>query len=108
MFYLEARNSSTGNSGWQGGWIGDGTLSRDFWVHTRVLRNVSGMHLRNITLSIYSHALPVDNEAAAKLWNDAMGDVIAENRKRAAKSGGLSQVITDDRKKRVIPIKSAS
>jgi integrase len=25
----------------------------------------------NITLSIYSHALPADNEAAAKLWNDA-------------------------------------
>ena len=30
----------------------------------------------NITLGIYSHALPADNAAAAKLWNDAMADVI--------------------------------
>jgi integrase len=37
----------------------------------------------NITLSIYSHALPADNQAAAKLWNDAMADVIQESRKEA-------------------------
>jgi integrase len=31
---------------------------------------------QNITLSIYSHALPADTRAAAKVWNDAMADVI--------------------------------
>ena len=34
----------------------------------------------NITISIYSHALEVDELAAAKIWNDAMADVIARNR----------------------------
>ncbi len=29
---------------------------------------------QNITLSIYSHALPADTKAAAKVWNDAMAD----------------------------------
>ena len=28
---------------------------------------------QNITLSIYSHALPADKRAAAKVWNDAHG-----------------------------------
>jgi len=27
---------------------------------------------QNITLSIYSHALPADTRAAARIWNDAM------------------------------------
>jgi len=36
---------------------------------------------QNITLSIYSHALPADTKAAAKVWNDAMADVIADSRK---------------------------
>ena len=31
---------------------------------------------KNITLSIYSHAIPADSCAAAKVWNDALGDVI--------------------------------
>ena len=61
----------------------------------------------NITLSIYSHALPADNQAAAKLWNDTMAGLVGESRKRR-KSGGLSLVITEDREKSVIPIKSAS
>jgi hypothetical protein len=39
---------------------------------------------QNITLSIYSHALPADTKAAAKIWNDAMSDVIADARKPAA------------------------
>jgi hypothetical protein len=39
---------------------------------------------QNITLSIYSHALPADTKAAAKIWNDAMADVIAEARKHGA------------------------
>jgi integrase len=62
----------------------------------------------NITLSIYSHALPADNQAAAKLWNDAMASVIAESRTQAAKDRMLPNVIKGGRKKPVIPIKSAS
>lgn len=37
----------------------------------------------NITLQIYSHALEADEVAAAKIWNDAMADVIQVNRKQA-------------------------
>jgi integrase len=40
---------------------------------------------QNITLSIYSHAMPADTRAAAKVWNDAMADVIEAARKPAAK-----------------------
>ncbi|HEY1754190.1 MAG TPA: tyrosine-type recombinase/integrase [Bryobacteraceae bacterium] len=32
---------------------------------------------QNITLSIYSHALPADSRAAAKIWNNSMAEVIA-------------------------------
>lgn len=38
---------------------------------------------QNITLSIYSHALPADKRAAAKVWSNAMRDVISDNRKAA-------------------------
>jgi integrase len=62
----------------------------------------------NITLSIYSHALPADNSAAAKLWNDAMADVIQESRKEALKKRMSSNVIKGGREKTVIPIESAS
>jgi integrase len=64
----------------------------------------------NITLSIYSHALPSDNEAAAKLWNDAMSDVLEASRKKAfvRKCGKLANVSEDSEKIRVIPLKSAS
>jgi len=31
---------------------------------------------QNITLSIYSHALPADSRAAARIWNESMADVI--------------------------------
>lgn len=34
----------------------------------------------NVTLSIYSHALEADELAAAKIWDDAMADVIQANR----------------------------
>ena len=63
-----------------------------------------------ITLSIYSHALPADNEAAAKLWNDAMADVIQASRQEASarKRGRLANVSADSEKIRVIPLKSAS
>jgi integrase len=34
----------------------------------------------NITLSIYAHAIEADELAAAKIWNDAMADVIDANK----------------------------
>jgi hypothetical protein len=36
---------------------------------------------QNITLSIYSHAIPADTKAAAKIWNDAMADLVRTDRK---------------------------
>lgn len=35
---------------------------------------------QNITLSIYSHALPADARAAAKVWNDSMAEIIVSAR----------------------------
>jgi integrase len=60
----------------------------------------------NITLGIYAHVMPTDNAAAAKVWNDAMSDVI--RRPRARKCGPLEIVSEGSEKIRVIPIKSAS
>jgi integrase len=37
---------------------------------------------QNITLSIYSHALPADTQAAAKIWNDSMAQVLDGARRR--------------------------
>jgi integrase len=37
----------------------------------------------NVTLAIYSHALPKDDEAVAKLWNNAMSEVLEASRKKA-------------------------
>jgi integrase len=48
---------------------------------------------QNITLSIYSHALPADTRAAAKIWNDAMVDVISDAR-RAGRKRRLANVCT--------------
>jgi integrase len=64
----------------------------------------------NITLGIYSHALPSDNEVAAKLWNDAMAEVFEARRKEvlARKRGLTANDSTGSEKIRVIPIKSAS
>jgi integrase len=39
---------------------------------------------QNITLAIYSHAVPADSRAAAKIWDDALGDVIAVGKKAGA------------------------
>jgi len=36
---------------------------------------------QNITLSIYSHAIPADKRAAASVWNNVMADVIDATRK---------------------------
>ena len=35
----------------------------------------------NITLSIYAHALEADELAAAKIWDDAMANVISDNQR---------------------------
>jgi integrase len=37
---------------------------------------------QNITLSIYSHALPADSRAAAKIWNNAIAEVVDEAREK--------------------------
>jgi hypothetical protein len=39
---------------------------------------------QNITLAIYSHAVPADSRAAAKIWDDALGDVIEVGKKAGA------------------------
>lgn len=41
---------------------------------------------QNITLSIYSHSLPADTRAAAKVWNAAMADIIQDSRRPPAKA----------------------
>ena len=38
---------------------------------------------QNITLGIYNHAVPADSRAAAKIWDDALGDVIESGKKPA-------------------------
>jgi integrase len=60
----------------------------------------------NITLAIYSHVMPTDNEAAAQAWNNAMSDVI--RRKRARKCGRLEIVGKDSEKIVVMHLESAS
>jgi integrase len=62
----------------------------------------------NITLGIYSHALPTDNQATAQLWENAMSEVVESSRKEALKNRMSSNVIKGGREKSVIPIKSAS
>jgi hypothetical protein len=47
---------------------------------------------QNITLSIYSHAMPADTRAAAKVWNDAMADVIQNSRKKSGAKRMLADV----------------
>jgi integrase len=50
-------------------------------VPTAVVSQRLGHADQNITLSIYSHALPADARAAAKIWNDSMAEVIASSRR---------------------------
>ncbi len=47
---------------------------------------------QNITLSIYSHAMPADTRASAKVWNDAMADVIQDARKKPGAQRVLANV----------------
>jgi integrase len=60
----------------------------------------------NITLAIYSHVMPTDNEAAAQAWNNAMSDVL--KRSRARKRGRLEIVGKDSETIVVMPLESAS
>ena len=46
-------------------------------VPTAVVSERLGHADQNITLAIYSHALPADSLAAAKVWNDSMSEVLA-------------------------------
>ena len=48
---------------------------------------------QNITLAIYSHAVPADSRAAAKIWDDALGDVI-----EVGKAGAVRMVARKARK----------
>ena len=50
---------------------------------------------QNITLSIYSHALPADSRAAAKIWNDSMADVVAGARTSTGISAGTSSMLAN-------------
>jgi integrase len=61
----------------------------------------------NITLSIYSHALPADNQAAAQLWNNSMAEVIQKSRKQAAKNRMSSNVIKTASGRELIVLESA-
>ncbi|HUA82648.1 MAG TPA: tyrosine-type recombinase/integrase [Bryobacteraceae bacterium] len=59
---------------------------------------------QNITLSIYSHALPADSRAAARIWNNAVARVVNEAPAKLppAKAEGtrmLANVCTGDAKK---------
>jgi integrase len=51
---------------------------------------------QNITLAIYSHALPRDKRAAVKLWNKAIAESVEEE-KRAGGNGVLRAVSKSER-----------
>lgn len=52
---------------------------------------------QNITLSIYSHAIPADKRAASKVWSGAMADVIQTGRKPPT-TGMFASVCTEREK----------
>ena len=56
-------------------------------VPLQVVTDRLGHQDSNIPLSIYSHAMPADTNAAAKIWNDAMAGVIPDTRKKSARDG---------------------
>jgi integrase len=59
-------------------------------VPTAVVSQRLGHADQNITLAIYSHALPADARAAAKIWNDSMADVISSARRVDGSALGTS------------------
>jgi integrase len=50
-------------------------------VPIAVVADRLGHRNANVTLSIYAHAMKADEQAAAKVWEDAMADVIEERKK---------------------------
>jgi site-specific recombinase XerD len=52
----------------------------------------------NITLGIYAHALEAGELASTKVWEDAMADVIQEQRKNSG-AARVSQSVTTKRHK---------
>jgi integrase len=59
---------------------------------------------QNITLSIYSHAIPADSRAAAKVWNDSMADVL-EGSKKAGEERSTAKYCTEGTEKRLFVAK---
>jgi integrase len=65
----------------------------------------------NVTLSIYSHTLPTDNLAVAKLWNDAIVNVLEESRKPIGdetSSGSLPKSTKSAAQKQLTLVKSTA
>jgi integrase len=60
----------------------------------------------HVTLSIYSHALPADNLAMAKLWNDALVEVLEESRKQRVAGGNLPKSTSKSSETRLTLVKS--
>jgi len=56
---------------------------------------------QNITLGFYSHALPADTVAAAKVWNRAMADVLGK-RSKIPTPGVLANVCRRGKQKRQV------
>lgn len=52
----------------------------------------------NVTLSIYAHALKADELAAAKVWEDAMADVIETQMKKPGPTRVSGNVMADSKK----------
>jgi integrase len=46
---------------------------------------------QNITLAVYSHALPTDVRAASKAWHNALADVITDRKHKTAQNLGKSR-----------------
>ena len=59
---------------------------------------------QNITLSIYSHCIPADSRAAAKVWNDSMADVL-EGSKKAGEERSTAKYCTEGTEKRLFVAK---
>ena len=76
-------------------------------VPTAVVAQRLGHADQNITLSIYSHALPADSRAAAKIWNNAITEVVIEAHvelppAQLEGSGMLAHVSVTPREKRQV------
>jgi integrase len=59
---------------------------------------------QNITLSIYSHAIPADSRAAAKVWNDSMAGVL-DGSKKAGEERSTAKYCTEGTEPRLFVAK---